>query len=133
MKDRTLLFANAFQGLQEGMCVCMRLVASVMSDSFVTLWTVALQAPPSMGFSRQEYWSGLPCPPAGDLPNPGIKPGSPGRNIGIHFAYSQQPIQASMANKCLLDESGSDMTYWKILENFRGFWFFAEKAPWWFY
>ena len=35
------------------------------------------QAPPSMGFSRQEYWSGLPFPSPGDLPNPGIKPGSP--------------------------------------------------------
>ena len=41
---------------------------------FVTLWTVAQQAPLSMGFSRQEYWNGLPCPPPGDLPNPGIKP-----------------------------------------------------------
>ena len=39
-----------------------------------TLWTVACQAPLSMGFSRQEYWSGLPCPPPGDLPNPGIEP-----------------------------------------------------------
>ena len=39
-----------------------------------TLWTVALQAPLSMGFSRQEYWSGLPCPPPGDLPDPGIEP-----------------------------------------------------------
>ena len=45
-----------------------------MSDSFVTLWTIARQAPLSMGFSRQEYWSGLPCRPPGDLPNPGIEP-----------------------------------------------------------
>ena len=37
-------------------------------------WTIACQAPLSMGFSRQEYWSGLPCPPSGDLPDPGIKP-----------------------------------------------------------
>ena len=48
---------------------------SVVSDS-MTPWTVALQAPLSMGFSRQEYWSGLPCPPPGDLPNPGVKPTS---------------------------------------------------------
>ena len=41
---------------------------------FVTLWTVAHQAPLCMGFSKQEYWSGLPFPPPGDLPNPGIKP-----------------------------------------------------------
>ena len=43
----------------------------------VTLWTVAYQAPPSIGFSRQEYWSGSPFPSPGDLPNPGIEPGSP--------------------------------------------------------
>ena len=42
-----------------------------------TPWTVAYQAPPSMGFPRQEYWSGLPFPSPGDLPNPGIEPGSP--------------------------------------------------------
>ena len=41
---------------------------------FATLWTVAHQAPLFMGFSRQEYWSGLPCPPPGNLPDPGIKP-----------------------------------------------------------
>ena len=40
----------------------------------VTLWTEARQAPLPMGFSRQEYWSGLLCPPPGDLPNPGIEP-----------------------------------------------------------
>ena len=44
---------------------------------FATLWTVAYQAPLSVGFSRQEYWSGLPFPSPGDLPNPGIEPGSP--------------------------------------------------------
>ena len=44
---------------------------------FVIPWTAAHQAPQSMGFSRQEYWSGLPFPSPGDLPNPGIKPGSP--------------------------------------------------------
>ena len=43
----------------------------------VTLWTVAYQAPLSMGFSRQEYWSGLPLPSPGDLPDPGIEAGSP--------------------------------------------------------
>ena len=44
---------------------------------FVAPWTVAYQAPPSMGFSRQEYWSGLSFPSPGDLPHPGIEPGSP--------------------------------------------------------
>ena len=42
---------------------------------FATPWTVAPQAPRSMGFSRHEYWSGLPFPSPGDLPNPGIEPG----------------------------------------------------------
>ena len=44
---------------------------------FATPWTVAYWAPPSMGFSRQEYWSGLPFPSPRDLPDPGIEPGSP--------------------------------------------------------
>ena len=43
---------------------------------FVTLWTAAHQAPLSMDFSRREYWSGFPCPPPGDLLNPGIEPPS---------------------------------------------------------
>ena len=43
---------------------------------FAIPWAVACQAPLSMGFSRQEYWSGLPCPPPEDLPNPGIEPTS---------------------------------------------------------
>ena len=52
------------------------LSCSVVSDSFATPWTVAHQAHLSMGFSRQEYWSGFPCPPPGHLPNPGIQPTS---------------------------------------------------------
>ena len=44
---------------------------------FATPWTVAYQASPSMGFSRQEYWSGLPLPSPGDLPDPRIEPGCP--------------------------------------------------------
>ena len=51
---------------------------SVMSNSFATPWTVADQAPLSMGFSTQNYWSGLSCLPPGDLPDPGIKSASPG-------------------------------------------------------
>ena len=43
---------------------------------FMTLWTVAYQAPPAMGFCRQEYWSGSPFPSPGNLRDPGIKPGS---------------------------------------------------------
>ena len=56
--------------------------ASVLScfsqvQLFATLWTIVPQALLPMGFSRQEYWSGLPCPPPGDLPNPGTEPESP--------------------------------------------------------
>ena len=60
---------------RESVHVCY--VASVVSDS-ATPWTIKpQQAPLSMGFSRQEYWSGLPCPPPGDLRGPGIEPVSP--------------------------------------------------------
>ena len=48
-----------------------------MSDSFATPWTVACQTPLSRGFPREEHWSGLPFPPLGDLPNPGIEPVPP--------------------------------------------------------
>ena len=57
------------------MYVCAQLLTCV--QLFATPCTVAPQAPLSMGFSRQEYWSGLPCPPPGDLPSPGIEPRSP--------------------------------------------------------
>ena len=50
-------------------CACVQSL-----QSCATLWTVACQASLSMGFSRQEYWSGLPLPSSGDLPDPGIKP-----------------------------------------------------------
>ena len=43
---------------------------------FATLWTIACQAPQSMGFSQQENWSGVPLPPSGNLPDPGIEPAS---------------------------------------------------------
>ena len=57
------------------MCACMLSHFNCI-QLFVTLWTVAFQAPLSMGLSRQEYWSGLPGPPPGDIPNPGIEPTS---------------------------------------------------------
>ena len=54
-------------------CVCVCILSCFSHVClFATLWTVACQAPLSMGFSRQEFWSGLLCSPPGDLPNPGI-------------------------------------------------------------
>ena len=57
---------------------CTFVIVELLSrvDSFVTSWTVSCQVPLSMGFSRQEHWSGLLSLPPGDLPNPGIKPSS---------------------------------------------------------
>ena len=61
--------------------------AFVSSLTFGTPWTVAHQAPLSIGFSWQEYWSGLPFPPSEDLPHPGIEPESPALAGGIlHWA-----------------------------------------------
>ena len=57
-------------------CVCVCFSCSAVSNS-ATPWTVACQAPLFMEFSRQEYWSGLPYPPPGDLPHSGNEPGSP--------------------------------------------------------
>ena len=63
---------------------------------FGTLWTVAHQAPPSMGFSRQEYWSRLPFPSTGDLPNPGVEPRSPALQADT---LTSQPPGKSMNEK----------------------------------
>ena len=61
----------------------------------VTPWTLAHQAPPSMGFSRQEYWNGLPFPSPGDLCNPGIEPRSPALQAG---ALTSEPPEKPMTN-----------------------------------
>ena len=58
-------------------CVCVCAQSFSQVRLFVIPWTIACQAPMSMGFSRQECWSGLPFPSPGDLPDPGIKPRSP--------------------------------------------------------
>ena len=62
---------NGKNKMEDVHCMHAKLLQSRLS---ATLWTIACQAPLSMGFSRQEYWGGLPCPPPGDLPNPGIEP-----------------------------------------------------------
>ena len=78
---------------------------SVMSDSFVSSWTIANQAPLSLGFSRQECWSGLPLPTPGDLPNPGIEPRSPALQADSLLSESlrqQMSIWLSFRWTCLL-------------------------------
>ena len=60
---------------------------------FVTPWIVAYEAPPTMGFSRQEYWSGLPFPSPGDLPDPVIEPRSPALHRQTLYCLSHQGRQ----------------------------------------
>ena len=63
---------------------------SVLSHSFETPWTIARHAPLFMGFPRQEYWSGLPYPPPGDLPDPGMEPASPALAGGFYHWATRQ-------------------------------------------
>ena len=75
------VFCQIFPFLYLYMCLYANMYAWVLSRFscvrlFVTPWTVACQAPVSIGFFRQEYWSGLTCPPPGDFPDPGVKPAS---------------------------------------------------------
>ena len=73
-----------------------------VSDTFVTPWAVPCQAPLSMGFSRQEHWSGLPFPSPGDLPNPGIEPRSPA--LQADFLPSEPPEKPIyMCHLCVYD------------------------------
>ena len=73
---------------------------------FATPWTVAHQAPLSMRFSRQEYWSGLPCPPPGDLPDPGIEPTSPVapalQAVSLPLSHQGSPKRAKAKSHCTL-------------------------------
>ena len=79
------------------------------------LWTIAHQAPLSMRFSRQEYWSGLPCPPPGDLPNPGIKPTtltSPelaGRFFTTSTTWKVHPLERLLTKSQKIASVGEDV------------------------
>ena len=79
-----------------------------MSDSLPPLWTVTRQAPLSMGFSRQQYWSRLPCPPPGDLRNPGIEPIISGVSCIAHlfFSYPQGNTPIPINKKEMLQPKG---------------------------
>ena len=67
---------------------------------FATPWTVAYQAPPSMRFSRQECWSGLPFPSPGDLPDPGNEPGSSA--VQADALPSEPPVKPQIVRRCYL-------------------------------
>ena len=82
-------------------CVCCVLLLSRVR-LFVTTWTVAHQALLSMGFSRHEYWSGLPCPPPGELPIPGIDPRSPTLQMDSLQSEPLIMIDGKQTNKVIL-------------------------------
>ena len=70
------LFLSGLCGIHHD-CLKVKVKSLSRVRLFATPWTVAYQAPLSMGVSRQEYWSGVPLPSPGDLPDPGIEPGFP--------------------------------------------------------
>ena len=89
------------------MLCCARLLCHV--PLFATPWTVAPQAPLSMGFSRQGYCSGLSCPPPGDLPDPGIKPRSPALQA---YSLLSEPLgKAQLFQHQLLKQKQSQQSY----------------------
>ena len=103
-------------------------VASVVSDPFRLYGLVAQQAPLSMGFSRQESWSGLSCPPPGDLPNPGIEPASPLLSAlqADSLPLSHQGQICSCPHLCKICGSGATYSYiaiktWKSLITSEGY------------
>ena len=81
--------------------ICVRSVTSVMSDSPDPVKCIALQTPLSLGFSRQEYWSGLPGPAPGDLPHTGTEPTSPALQAGsLPLNHWGSPVQSYFKINC---------------------------------
>ena len=86
---------------------CGSSLVTKLCPTLATPWTVAHQAPLSMGFSRQEYWSGLPFPCPGDLPDPGTEPGSP--------ASQADSLPTELQGKPLIIETGSQIHHCLLL------------------
>jgi len=83
---------------------------------FVSPWTIAHHAPPSMGFSRQEYWSGVPFPSPEDLPNPGIEPGSHCRQMLYCMSHQGSPNGSRAGLKEAREKEqtmGGDVVQWE--------------------
>ena len=76
MKENEQFLVSQFLPKEQTVKVKVKVKSLSPVRLFATPWTVTYQAPPSMGFSRQEYWSGVLFPSPGDLPDPGIEPGS---------------------------------------------------------
>ena len=104
--------ARKYWGYSKG-TECMRaLVAQSCLTVFVTPWTVACQVPLSVGFPRQEYWSGLPFPSPGDLPGPGIEPVSPSPAGG--FFTTETPGKPKVENTwSKVKATCSDLSNWE--------------------
>ena len=79
---------SPFSGREGGTCVIAKLLQSCLT--LCTTGTVSHQAPLSMGFSRQEYWSGLPCLPPGDISDPGIEPAS--LRVNLNWQVGSLPL-----------------------------------------
>ena len=89
-------------------CKKKRIVSPSVISNSVTPWTVARQAPLSTGFSRQEYWSGMPFPSPGDLPDPGSKPRSPALQTDFFYHLSHQCFKMYWLSwTCVWASSGS--------------------------
>ena len=102
--ERYILYTHTYIYVCVCVCVCTLCLVAQSCLILVTPRTVACQAPLTMGFSRQEYWSGLPLPSPGDLPYPGIKPRSPALQVKLyqlsykgreaHNIYAINPVKA---------------------------------------
>ena len=93
----TMLWTSVEEGKRH-MSLYTRMLSCFSHVCFVTLWTVARQALLSMGLYRQEYWSRLPCPPPGDLPDPGIESASPAASA---FRANSLPLRYQGSPKVL--------------------------------
>ena len=122
---------GSLQSLQEERCPCWHLdvkgalcwistpqttvLCAKLRLLFATPWTAARQAPLSMGFSRQDYWSGLPFPSPGDLPNPGITPPSPASPaLAGRFSTTElpgKPQNCKIINLCCV----KSLSLWKFV------------------
>ena len=104
----SLLPCQVFLGLLLLFSCCVPTCVSL----FVTLWTAARQAPLTMGFSSQEYWSGLPCPPPGDLPDPGTDPMPLTTEPRQHLDFSRRILSTHFQPPSLKGHISIDLSHW---------------------